>query len=200
MFFAGAPRRRHARTASRRVPLLGGRRPARIGVPAGPSTVLLASTGVPFTDAEIRQTESLAGRSPITVLSVARLHGSAFGLPNPGLMPTRRDREQQRDIVAAAVHALERGGRRVDGQVVITRNPAKTIARAARRLQVEHVVLAAPAQSRLRRLVEGDPVAGVRRRLRTAATVSARSPDAFPVAGRSHSPDIESSDGPARTG
>jgi len=91
-------------------------------------------------------------------------------------MPTRRDREQQRDIVAAAVHALERGGRRVDGQVVITRNPAKTIARAARRLQVEHVVLAAPAQSRLRRLVEGDPVAGVRRRLRTAATVSARSP------------------------
>jgi len=138
--------------------------------------VLLASTGVPFTDAEIRQTESLAGRSPITVLSVARLHGSAFGLPNPGLMPTRRDREQQRDIVAAAVNALERGGRRVDGQVVITRNPAKTIARAARRLQVEHVVLAAPAQSRLRRLMEGDPVAGVRRRLRTAATVSARSP------------------------
>jgi nucleotide-binding universal stress UspA family protein len=138
--------------------------------------VLLASTGVPFTDEDIQRCASLAGHSPVTVLSVARLHGSAFGLPNPGLMPTRRDREEQRAIVATAVRALERGDRRVDGQVVITRNPAKTIARAARRLQVEHVVLAAPPQGRLRRLVEGDPVAGVRRRLRSAATVTGPSP------------------------
>ncbi len=127
--------------------------------------MLLASTGVPFTDEEINTCAELAGDSPVTVLSIARLHGSAFGLPNPGLMPTRRDREKQRNIVAVAIRALERGGRPVDGQVVITRNPAKTIARAALRLQVEHVVLAAPVQSRLRRLVEGDPAAGVRRRL-----------------------------------
>ncbi len=127
--------------------------------------MLLASTGVPFTDEEINTCAELAGASPVTVLSIARLHGSAFGLPNPGLMPTRRDREKQRDIVAAAIRALERGGRLVAGQVVISRNPAKTIARAALRLEVEHVVLAAPVQSRLRRLVEGDPAAGVRRRL-----------------------------------
>lgn len=136
--------------------------------------MLLASTGVPFTDEEIRQCASLAGRSAVTVLSVARLHGSAFGLPNPGLMPTRQERERQRTIVAAAIRALERDGRRVDGQVVITRNPAKTIARAALRLRVQHVVLAAPVQGRLRRFVEGDPANGVRRRLRSAATVSAR--------------------------
>jgi len=151
-----------------------GRRQARDAAPAGPSTVLLASTGVPFSTEEIRRCAHLAGRSPVTVLSIARLHGSAFGLPNPGLMPTRRDREQQRDNVAAAIRALERGGRQVDGQVVITRNAAKTIARAAVRLQVEHVVLAAPPQGRLRRLVEGDPAAGVRRRLRSVATVTAR--------------------------
>lgn len=156
------------------MPLLGGWRRARDNAPAGPSAVLLASTGVPFTDEEIDKCAALAGPSPVTVLSIARLHGSAFGLPNPGLMPTRRDREEQRNIVAAAIRALERGGRRVDGQVVITRNPAKTIARAALRLQVEHVVLAAPAQSRLRRLVEGDPAVGVRRRLRSV-TVSTRS-------------------------
>jgi len=136
--------------------------------------VLLASTGVPFTAEEIRQSAVLAGPSPVTVLSIARLHGSSLGLPNPGLMPTRREREQQRDIVATAISALERGGRQVDGQVVITRNPAKTIARAALRLQVAHVVVAAPPQSRLRRVVEGDPVAGIRRRVGSAASVSGR--------------------------
>lgn len=143
-------------------------------MPAGPSAVLLASTGVAFTAEEIRRCADLAARRPITVLSVARLHGSAFGLPNPGLMPTRHEREAQRDIVAAAIRSLQRHGRSVDGQVVITRNPAKTIARAARRLQVEHVVLAVPEQSRLRRLVEGDPAAGVRRRLKSVVTVTVR--------------------------
>jgi len=136
--------------------------------------VLLASTGVPFTAEELRQCAVLAGPSPVTVLSIARLHGSSLGLPNPGLMPTRREREQQRDIVATAISALERGGRQVDGQVVITRNPAKTIARAALRLQVQHVVVAAPPQSRLRRVVEGDPVAGIRRRVGSAASVIGR--------------------------
>ncbi len=155
------------------MPLAGLRR-ARDPVPAGPSKVLLASTGIPFTAEEVRQCAALAGRSPVTVLSVARLHGTAFGLPNPGLMPTRKEREQQLDIVSTAVRALERGGRQVDGQVVITRNPAKTIARAARRLQVEHVVLAVPAQARLRRFIEGDAVSGLRRRLRSDVTISAR--------------------------
>jgi len=136
--------------------------------------VLLASTGVPFTKEDLRSCAALAGAGPVAVLSIARLHGSAFGLPNPGLMPTRKDREQQRDVVAAAVRVLERGGRQVEGLVVVTRNPAKTIARAARRRGVQHVVMAAPAQSRVRRLLEGDPVAGVRRRLRTVATVTAR--------------------------
>ena len=136
--------------------------------------MLLASTAGPFTEEDRRSCAELAGAAPVAVLSVARLHGSAFGLPNPGLMPTRKDREQQRDLVAAAVRVLEREGRLVDGQVVVTRNPAKTIARAARRRGVQHVVLAAPPQSRLRRLLEGDPVAGVRRRLRSVATVTAR--------------------------
>lgn len=133
--------------------------------------MLLASTGVPFTAEELDQCAVLAGSSAVTVLSIARLHGSSLGLPNPGLMPTRQEREQQRDIVATAISALERGERPVDGQVVITRNPAKTIARAALRLQVQHVVVAAPRQSRLRRLVEGDPVAGIRRRVGADVTV-----------------------------
>lgn len=136
--------------------------------------MLLASTGVPFAEEDLQRCAALAGAAPIAVLSIARLHGSAFGLPNPGLMPTKKDRERQRDIVAAAIRTLERGGRQVDGQVVVTRNPAKTIARAARRRGVQHVVMAAPAQGGLRRLLEGDPVAGVRRRLRSVATVTAR--------------------------
>lgn len=137
--------------------------------------MLLASTGVPFTPEDVRRCAALAGTGPVAVLSIARMHGSAFGLPNPGLMPTKKDQDQQREIVAAAVRSLERGGRRVDGQVVISRNPAKTIARAARRRGVQHVVVAAPAQGRVRRLLEGDPVASVARRLRSVATVTTRS-------------------------
>ena len=155
--------------------LLGSSRRSRAAAPAGPSAVLLASTGVPFAEEELRRCARLAGRSPVTVLSVAKLHGSTYGLPNPGLMPTKAEREAQREIVATAVRSLSRNGRRVDGHVVITRHPAKTIAKAALRLQVEHVVLAAPDQGRVRRFVEGDPVAAVRRRLKSAAQVSSRS-------------------------
>lgn len=155
--------------------LLGSWRRSRAAAPAGPSTVLLASTGIAFTDEELSRCAGLAGRSPVTVLSVAKLHGSTYGLPNPGLMPTKAERDAQREIVAVAVRSLNRTGGRVDGHVIITRHPAKTIAKAALRLQVEHVVLAAPDQGRVRRFVEGDPVAAVRRRLRSAATVSSRS-------------------------
>ncbi len=80
--------------------------------------------------------------------------GSPVPLANPGLMPTKADREAQRENVSRAVQALGRSGWQVEGQVVITRNAAKSVARVALWLQVEHVVLAAP-QGRVRRFVQG---------------------------------------------
>ena len=61
------------------------------------------------------------------VLAVGRVHGSAFGLPNPGLLPTRKELAELYEEVDRAVAALERKGLRVDGQVLNTRNGAKRI-------------------------------------------------------------------------
>lgn len=134
--------------------------------------VLLASTGVPFSADAVEQAAVLAAGRQVAVVTIARLHGSSFGLPNPGLMPTRSERAAQLEIVRAAIAALDRAGCPADGQVVVTRNPGKAIARSAAKRAVEHVLVMAPAQGRLRRFVEGDVVAAVRRRVRGTATVA----------------------------
>ncbi len=138
---------------------------------AEPAVVLLASTGVPFGRATVDLARELAGTETVAVLSTARLYGSALGLPNPGLMPTLKEREAQHAIVKAAMDALERDDVPTDGQVTVTRNPTRTIVRAARRRGVRHVVLEAPSVRGLRRFVEGDSVSTVRRRLGSAVDV-----------------------------
>jgi hypothetical protein len=104
-------------------------------------------------------------------VSIARVHGSAFGLPNPGLLPTRRERAEQRAIVSAAIDALARRNVEADGQVITTRNPGRSITRTARNRAASYVVLDAPQQGRLRRLVEGDPIRALRRGLANRATL-----------------------------
>jgi len=126
--------------------------------------VLLASPGAPLSAGAVRRAAELAGGELVAVLSIARIHGSAFGMPNPGLMPTSEEREEQRGNVAVAVKELLRKGARADGQVAVARGPARTIARVARIRGVRHVVLDAQTGSRLRQLVEGDLAAAVRRR------------------------------------
>lgn len=136
--------------------------------------MLLASTGVPFPPGAAERAAALAAGGPVAVLSVARLHGYAFGLPNPGLLPTAKERAAQVEMVGRAVTEVQRLGCPADGQVVVTRNAGRAIARAARRRGVREVLVAAPEHGRLRRLVEGDPVAAVRRRIgRTTGVRSA---------------------------
>jgi hypothetical protein len=136
-----------------------------------PAAVLLASTGVPFGRASIERARELAGAEAVAVLSTARLYGFGLGLPNPGLMPSRKERDEQRAIVQAALDTLEGHNLPADGQVTVTRHPAATIVRAARLRRVRHVVLEVPRTGGLRRFVEGDPVAVVRRRLGASVSV-----------------------------
>jgi len=79
----------------------------------------------------------------IHVLSIARIWGSSFGLPHPGLAPNKREWQEQRDRVADAVAQLKRRGATVSGQVVGTRNAAKRILTEARRRRAEAIVMAA---------------------------------------------------------
>jgi hypothetical protein len=127
--------------------------------------VLLASPGGPFSRAAIRRACELAGGEPVAVLSILKVYGSSFGLPNPGLLPTRRERDEQYAIVRRAITAVERRGGTADGQIAATRSAGRTIAKVARRRGVRYVVMDEGDASGLQRLAEGAVTATVRRRL-----------------------------------
>ncbi len=139
--------------------------------PSQSSVVLLASHGGPFPKAAIQEAVQLSGAGPVAVITIARLYGSAFGLPNPGLLPTTKEMDVQRAQVQRAIRSIERTGHEAWGQVAVSRRPAKTIARAAEARGVRHVLVCAPPSPRWRRVVEGDPVKDIRRRVRNEITV-----------------------------
>ncbi len=114
-----------------------------------------------------------AAAQPVAVVSLARIYGSALGLPNPGLLPTQRELSDQRDRVGRALGALRRAGLTASGQVAATRRPGRTIAKVARAHGARYVILVAPGQARWRRVVEGNLVREISRRLSPATTVEA---------------------------
>ena len=88
---------------------------------------------------------SRESEAPVLVFMIARIWGSAFGLPHPSLMPTKREWQVQRDFVAEAVDELKRRGVEATGKVVSSRNAAKRIiAEAKRRRPDGAIVMAAP--------------------------------------------------------
>ncbi|MBV8219044.1 MAG: universal stress protein [Solirubrobacterales bacterium] len=107
--------------------------------------ILLASEGRPIPKAAVARVVELARRSDasVRVLSIARVHGVAFGLPNPGLLPTKREWDEQRDMVRKVVRQLERKGIDADGHVVGTRNATKRIVREAEFAGCDAIVMAA---------------------------------------------------------
>jgi nucleotide-binding universal stress UspA family protein len=139
--------------------------------PTGPAAVLLASSGAPFSRAALRRARELAGAEPVAVLAILRVYGSSFGLPNPGLLPTQRERDEQLAIVRRAITDLERQGCTADGQVAATRSAGRTIAKVARARQVRIVVMDAAPATGVRKLIEGEVTNIVRRRLRDAAAL-----------------------------
>jgi len=144
--------------------------------PTAPAAVLLASPGSPLSRAAIRRARELAGGEPVAVLSILKVYGSQFGLPNPGLLPTRRERDEQLAIVGRAIKDLERLGGDADGQVATTRSAARTIAKVARTRQVRYVVMDTPTTTGVRRIIEGEITNIVRRRLQSGTTLELVSP------------------------
>jgi nucleotide-binding universal stress UspA family protein len=151
------------------MPLLGRNRWDK--QPTSQAAVLLASSGSPFSRAAMRRARELADGQPVAVLSILKVYGSSFGLPSPGLMPTRRERDEQLKNVKLAISELERRGCTVDGQVAATRSAGRTIARVARARKVSYVVMDSNAATGIRRLVEGEVTNNVRRWLRGAAAI-----------------------------
>jgi nucleotide-binding universal stress UspA family protein len=114
--------------------------------------ILLASEGRPFPEHVIARVVALAkqGDASVRVFSIARVHGVSFGFPNPGLLPTKREWAEQRDLVAKAVKQLRRKGIEADGHVVGTRKSTKRICEEATFSGCDAIVMAAdPDRTRI---------------------------------------------------
>ena len=105
------------------------------------------------------------------MLAIAKIYGTQFGLPHPGLMPTQAEVDLRRQWIADAITALERKGVEADGQLAATRKAIKLIARVAVARSVRHVVVDQSTQTGVRLMIEGDTGKDVRRRLRGATEV-----------------------------
>lgn len=80
---------------------------------------------------------------PVRVFSIARIWGTGLGIPVPGLLPNKREWDEQRASVTNAVEALRREGVEAEGLVIATRKGAKRIVREAILRGSDEIVMAA---------------------------------------------------------
>jgi nucleotide-binding universal stress UspA family protein len=107
--------------------------------------VLLASEEREIPRAAVDLAARMAERSnaPVHVFSIARVWGTSFGFPNPGLLPAKHEWDRQHEVVRKAVVRLRRKGIEADARVIGTRAAAKRIVQEARRLQCDAIVMGA---------------------------------------------------------
>jgi hypothetical protein len=144
--------------------------------PTQSASVLIASSGDAIPPSAVRWALALSDGEAVAVISLARIYGSSFGLPNPGLMPTKKELQDQRSQVDKAVQLIEQKGNQGWGQVAATRRPVKAIAQAARARGVRHVIVIAPETARWRQFVEGNLAKDVARRLGSSVSVESMAP------------------------
>jgi hypothetical protein len=102
----------------------------------------------------------------VGVVRVAKIYGSSFGLPHPGLLPTKQELEDHRGHVDRAIRGLRKKHVEADGQVAATRRATKKLAEIAQLRRARVVVIDETQASGLRRLVEGDVGSELRKKLR----------------------------------
>jgi len=133
--------------------------------PTEPVRVVLATSGGAISPKAIQTTIDQAHGLPVAVLAILRVHGSQFGLPNPGLLPTRKERDDMYEVLNGAISALESAGVKVDGQIAITRAIAKRIVNVVVKRAASVLVMDDSPSTGMRRKVEGDVTGSVKRRL-----------------------------------
>jgi len=107
--------------------------------------VLLASEEREIPRAAVDLAARMAERSnaPVHVFTIARVWGTTFGFPNPGLLPSKQEWDRQHESVRKAVARLRRKGIEADARVIGTRAAAKRIVQEARRLGCDAIVMGA---------------------------------------------------------
>ena len=113
--------------------------------------ILLASEGRTIPNAAIARVVELAEPgATVRVFSIARVHGTAFGMPTPGLLPTKAEWAAQRDLIDKAIKRLKRKGLSAEGHVLGTRNATKKILQEAAQYRCQAIVMAAdPDRNRI---------------------------------------------------
>jgi hypothetical protein len=146
--------------------------------PSQTAAVLIAAPmGDPIPASAVRAAVKRSGGEPVAVVTIARIYGSSMGLPNPGLMPTRKEMEAQKSQVEKALRLIEKAGAEAWGQVAASRKPVKTITQAAKARGVREVIVVRPVQTkRWREVVEGDIVKDISRKLGSEVNVEGVSP------------------------
>lgn len=106
--------------------------------------ILLASEGRSISNAAIARVVEIAQRgATVRVFSIARIHGTGFGMPTPGLLPSKAEWAEQRDLVDKAIKRLKRKGLTAEGHVLGTRNATKKILQEASHHDCQAIVMAA---------------------------------------------------------
>jgi hypothetical protein len=137
--------------------------------PTAPCEVLLASDGRrDFTRGAVAEAAALAVSGPVAVLTIAKIYGTAYGIPNPGLLPSKEEVKERQDWLEKAVVALRKRGVSSDAQLAATRKPVGQIIRVARARSVRYVVIDASPGTGLRGFIEGDVGKSVARKLRSS--------------------------------
>jgi hypothetical protein len=136
--------------------------------PTDPCAVMLASDGrQDYSPGAVARAAALAGAERVAVVTIAKIYGSSFGLPHPGLLPTKTELDERHRWVDGAIRALEAAGASADGQVAATRRSGKKLTDVARARQPRVVVIdETPVRNGLRRLIEGDVGSELRSSLR----------------------------------
>jgi hypothetical protein len=149
-------------------------RPARRtgGTPANPALVVIVSTGETIPASAVSRAVTLSQGTPVGVVSLARIHGSALGAQ----LPQPKEMGAHRAVVAGALASIERAGCAGWGQAGASRRPGRAIARVARERGARHVVIVVPARPRWRRVMDGAMIRELSRRVAAGTTIETVSP------------------------
>ena len=135
--------------------------------PAAPCDVLLASDGrQDFSTRAVARADALAGSGTVAVVTIAKIYGTQYGLPNPWLLPSRAEMLERQGWVGGAIEFIERRGATADCQVAATRKATKKLVRIARLRRPRVVVIDESPETGWRRFVEGDVGSELRKKLR----------------------------------
>ena len=135
--------------------------------PTAHCDVLLASDGRGgFSEGAVAQAAALSGTTPVAVVTLARIYGTRFGVPHPGLLPTKMELAERQEWVATAIRQLHKRGIDADGQVAATRKPARKLAEIVKTRGAQRVVIDETSSKGLRRFIEGDVGSELKRKLR----------------------------------